>query len=66
MNAPATVREWLAEAAAGAMDDELVERHADAHLYIGHRLLRLLDAPVETLAPVDVFSAEWIAEKDGR
>ncbi len=61
-----SVREWLDAATAGAIDGERLEKYADAHLYIGHRLLRLWDVPVETIAPADVFSAEWIEEIEGR
>ena len=66
MKSPTTVHEWLVEATAGAIDDERLDKYADAHLYIGHRLLRLWDVPVDAMAPADVFSAEWIGESDAK
>jgi hypothetical protein len=62
----ATVREWLDAATAGSLANARVEKYADAHLYIGQRLLRLWDVPIESVAPADVFSAEWIDEEDAQ
>lgn len=59
-----TVLDWLKVATAGAIDSERRDKYSDAHLYIGRRLLRLWDAPVETIAPADIFSAEWSVDED--
>lgn len=60
---PENIREWLDAATAGMLGSERLDAYADAHLYIGQRLLRLWDVPIEAFAPTDVFSAEW-AEED--
>jgi hypothetical protein len=66
MTSSMTPREWLDAATGGVFDANRLERYADAHVYIAHRLLRLWDAPVEGIAPADVFSAEWTERDEER
>lgn len=56
-------RQWLEAATGGTLDPERLLKFADAHIYIANRLLRLWDAPVDDVAPTDVFSAEWTEER---
>jgi hypothetical protein len=57
-------RDWLDAATGGTIDEERLLKYRDAHAYIAHRLLRLWDAPVESIAPADVFSAQWPVEEE--
>jgi hypothetical protein len=59
-----SAREWLDAATGGTIDQERLVKYADAHVYIARRLLRLWDAPVESAAPADVFTAEWPVEEE--
>jgi hypothetical protein len=59
-----SAREWLDAATGGTIDEARLVKYGDAHVYIARRLLRLWDAPVENVAPADVFTAQWPAAEE--